>query len=140
MLDAKDAFSGPGGSITYMEVMDDAGNLRYPVAGISLDPVLLLIFAVTRCGGILPDEMPFNVVQKLVRAALPDEWNYLDLADNDFRKDYQDVWYGTNDVCEWLPERMRSRPRAGGPSTSASTPQHPPEEAADGGGGGEAGT
>ena len=97
----------------------ETGSLRYPVSGLSFDPLLLLIAAATRCGGILPDELPFNLFQKMVMALLPDSWLVMDLADDDFRKNYQDTWYGTNEVATWLPVRMRSR-RGGKPPGSSS--------------------
>ena len=109
------SLSKPGLEIEYMETMDrDTGELRRPVKSVNMadpvgGPLLLFGAAATRLGGILPDEMPFNIVQKLLRGVLPYGW-FPDLADNDFRKDYQDTWYGTNQKAEWLPEFMRSRP------------------------------
>jgi hypothetical protein len=108
-----DILSKPGLEIEYMETMDpDTGKLRYPIKSVNLaDPLggPLLIFgaAATRLGGILPDELPFNIVQKIVRGVLPYGW-WFDLADDDFRKQYQDTWYGT-DLKPNLPKFMRSR-------------------------------
>ena len=88
--------------------------LRYPISGAEVvDPSgVLLIFGAlaTRCGGLLPDEMPFNIVQKIVRGVLPVGW-WPDYADDDFRKQFQDTWYGTNEQAA-LPEFMRSRKSA----------------------------
>lgn len=108
-------FAGqPGVKLEYEEYMDAAGNIRSAPTKASLTesgPLLLLGAGATRLGGILPDEMPFNIVQKLLRlipgvnAILPD------LSDTDPRKQYQDTWYGT-DFKAKLPEAMRSRRRA----------------------------
>ena len=70
-----------------------------------------------------PAELPFNIVQKLLRlipgvnAILPD------LKDSDPRKAYQDTWYGT-DISASLPKAMRSR-------TSPVTPSPPSDEDAE---------
>ena len=98
----------------------DTGTLRYPISGVEpADPVstalLLLGAGATRFGGILPDEMPFNIVQKFLRGiGIP----IFDLADDDFRKEFQDTWYGTNEQAN-LPAFMRSR-RGGQPMADAS--------------------
>ena len=98
----------------------DTGSLTYPVSGVkAADPLSAALLALgagaTRFGGLLPDEMPFNIVQKLLRAILP---NGLlpDYADDDFRKQFQDTWYGTNEQAN-LPEWLQSR---------KSTPPPPP--------------
>ena len=105
-----DSLARANGAISYDgPYMDDYGAMRYPIKSISLDPLLILVMAFTRCGGILPDELPFNLAQKALRAILPDNWNIIDLADDDFRKAYQDTWYGTSEEAAWLPERMKSR-------------------------------
>jgi hypothetical protein len=121
---AVESLGKPGFEIVYDgPYMDrDTGTLRYPISGVEpADPVsavaLLFGAGATRLGGILPDEMPFNVVQKFLRGVLPYGW-FPDLADDDFRKQYQDVWYGTNEVAA-LPEFMRSRPLS--PPTSATS-------------------
>ena len=55
------------------------------------------------------------MVQKLLRA-VPGVGGMLpDLADDDFRKSFQDTWYGTNEKAQ-LPEWMQSR-------SSSRTPQ-----------------
>ena len=67
------ALNEPGVKLTYDgPIMDYDGSLRYPISGaeiVSPSGVLLLFGALaTRCGGLLPDEMPFNLVQKVLRA------------------------------------------------------------------------
>lgn len=110
-----ETLSKPGLEVKYDgPYMDrDTGTLRYPISGVeSKDPVssvaLLLGAGATRFGGILPDEMPFNVVQKFLRGILPRGW-FPDLADSDFRKQFQDTWYGTDETCTWLPPFMRTQ-------------------------------
>lgn len=101
----------PGIELQYEEYMTEAGELRSGVAGTKLTssgPLLLLGAGVTRCGGILPDEMPFNIVQKLARLIPGVDRILPDLSDNDERKSYQDTWYGT-DVKASLPPWLRSR-------------------------------
>ncbi len=120
-LDVK--YDGP-----YMD--RDTGALRYPISGVEpADPTsaffLFLGAGATRCGGILPDEMPFNVVQKFIRGVLPYGW-FPDLADDDYRKQFQDVWYGTNEEA-LLPQFMRSQ-RA--PSPPPPPPPQPEAEEA----------
>jgi len=101
--------------------------LRYPISGAEVvDPSgVLLIFGAlaTRCGGLLPDEMPFNIVQKLLRAVPGVNAIVPDYADDDYRKQFQDNWYGTSEKAalpEWLRSRSssnvltRSRPSAAG--------------------------
>ena len=113
-----DSLGKPGLEITYDgPYMDrDTGTFRYPVSEIKAgaDPLssaaLLFGATATRCGGLLPDEMPFNIVQKIVRGVLPVGW-WPDYADDDFRKQFQDTWYGTNEQAA-LPEFMRSRKSA----------------------------
>ena len=66
------ALNEPGVKLTYDgPIMDYDGSLRYPISGaeiVSPSGVLLLFGALaTRCGGLLPDEMPFNLVQKVLR-------------------------------------------------------------------------
>ena len=86
--------------------------LRYPISGAEVvDPSgVLLIFGAmaTRCGGLLPDEMPFNIVQKLLRAVPGVNAIVPDYADDDYRKQFQDNWYGTSEKAA-LPEWLRSR-------------------------------
>lgn len=129
---AFDSLSKPGIVVEYDgPYMDrDTGSLRYPVKSVNIadpvgGPVLLLGVAATRLGGILPDEMPFNVFQKFLRGVLPYGW-FPDLSDGDFRKQFQDTWYGTNDQAV-LPEFMKSRSTK--PPTAAAAP---PPAAADG--------
>ena len=121
-------FAGqPGFTLEYEDYMTEDGDIRSAPTKAKLTesgPLLLLGAGATRLGGILPDEMPFNIVQKLLRlipgvnAILPD------LADGDPRKQYQDTWYGT-DFKASLPEAMRSRSEA--ESSSASDPAPPSE-------------
>ena len=109
---ALDSLGKPGLKIEYDgPYMDrDTGSLRYPISSVNVaDPVsgalLFLGAGATRLGGILPDEMPFNIIQKVLRSVgvpIPD------LADDDFRKQFQDTWYGSNEKAN-LPEGMRSR-------------------------------
>ena len=84
----------PGLEIQYGEYLDnESGQFVRPVEGAKLTssgPLLLLGAGATRCGGILPDEMPFNIVQKALRAVLP-AGVMPDLRDGDMRKDYQDT-------------------------------------------------
>ena len=117
----------PGVRLTYdTPVMDFDGSMRYPISGaeiISPSGVLLLFGALaTRCGGLLPDEMPFNIVQKLLRAVPGVQLIVPDYADDDYRKQFQDNWYGTGTKAD-LPEWLRSRP-----SSYAPTNRQQPEE------------
>lgn len=97
---ASDAYlkylASPGFELNRDLVMDDTGQLLSPISGAKINPVLALGAAVTRCGGILPDEAPFNLVQQLLRAVLP-KGIIPDYADEDFRKQFQGKWYGTDD-------------------------------------------
>ena len=86
---------------------------------------LSLSLSLCVCVCVCPDaaELPFNIVQKLLRlipgvnAILPD------LKDSDPRKAYQDTWYGT-DISASLPKAMRSR-------TGPVTPSPPSDEDAE---------
>tara|TARA_B110001452_G_C15187944_1_gene412574 strand:- start:579 stop:848 length:270 start_codon:yes stop_codon:yes gene_type:complete len=85
--------------------------------------VLLLVGAlVTRCGGLLPDELPFNIFQKVLRAVPGVKLLVPDYTDGDYRKQFQDTWYSTNTKAD-LPEWLRSRP---------STNREPPSSDEDG--------
>jgi len=109
MQDALAALDKPGFKFRYDEYMVD-GSLRYLISGADVNPsgfVLLFGVCMTRCGGLLPDEMPFNIVQKLLRAVLP-PGSFPDYADDDYRKQFQDNWYGTNKKAD-LPVWLRSR-------------------------------
>ena len=102
----------PGFELQYGEYLDPAsGQMIHPIEGTKMTssgPLLLLCAGATRLGGILPDEMPFNLVQKCLRL-IPGVSRVLpDLRDGDPRKAYQDTWYGT-DVSASLPKAMRSR-------------------------------
>ena len=108
------ALNEPGVKLTYDgPIMDYDGSLRYPISGaeiVSPSGVLLLFGALaTRCGGLLPDEMPFNLVQKVLRAVPGLQALVPDYADDDYRKQFQDNWYGTSTKAD-LPEWLRSRP------------------------------
>ena len=108
------ALNAPGVKLTYDgPVIDYDGSLRYPISGaeiVSPSGVLLLVGAlVTRCGGLLPDELPFNIFQKVLRAVPGVKLLVPDYADGDYRKQFQDNWYGTNTKAD-LPEWLRSRP------------------------------
>jgi hypothetical protein len=104
--------ASPGLEIEYGEYMDaSTGRLIYPIEGTKLTssgPLLLLGAGATRLGGILPDEMPFNIVQKVLRAIPGVRRVIPDLRDDDTRKQYQDTWYGT-DLSASLPKVLRSR-------------------------------
>ena len=101
--------------------------LRYPISGAEVvDPSgLLLIFGAlaTRLGGLLPDELPFNIVQKVLRAVPGLNTIVPDYADGDYRKQFQDNWYGTSTKAE-LPEWLRSR-------SSSNVLTRPPPSAAE---------
>ena len=101
--------------------------LRYPISGAEVvDPSgLLLIFGAlaTRLGGLLPDELPFNIVQKVLRAVPGVNTIVPDYADDDYRKQFQDNWYGTSTKAE-LPEWLRSR-------SSSNVLTRPPPSAAE---------
>ena len=103
--------------------------LRYPISGAEVvDPSgLLLIFGAlaTRLGGLLPDELPFNIVQKVLRAVPGVNVIVPDYADDDYRKQFQDNWYGSSTKAE-LPEWLRSR-------SSSNVLTRPPPSAAEGG-------
>ena len=115
-----------------MDTNPITGNdfLRYPISGAEVvDPSgLLLIFGAlaTRLGGLLPDEMPFNIVQKVLRAVPGLNVIVPDYADDDYRKQFQDNWYGTSTKAD-LPEWLRSRS-----STNVLTKPRPPPSAAKG--------
>lgn len=114
--------ASPGLELQYGEYLDPTtGQMVYPIEGTKLTssgPLLLLGAGATRLGGILPDEMPFNIVQKAIRA-IPGFGRLLpDLRDSDPRKQYQDTWYGT-DVSASLPKGMRSRQEAGSAGAEA---------------------
>lgn len=102
--------------------------LRYPISGAEVvDPSgLLLIFGAlaTRLGGLLPDELPFNIVQKVLRAVPGLNTIVPDYADGDYRKQFQDNWYGSSTKAE-LPEWLRSR-------SSSNVLTRPPPSAAEG--------
>ena len=86
-------------SLTYMD--PTTGALTTPISGADFSPssiVLLLFFVATRGGGIFPDEKPFNLVQRWVRARLrPFGISWFDYAPNDERRQWQDSWYGQDD-------------------------------------------
>ena len=57
---------------------------------------------------MLPDELPFNIFQKVLRAVPVVRAVVPDYADDDYRKQFQDNWYGTStkaDLPEWLRRR-----------------------------------
>jgi hypothetical protein len=124
------ALNEPGVKLTYDgPIMDYDGSLRYPISGaeiVSPSGVLLLFGALaTRCGGLLPDEMPFNLVQKVLRAVPGLQALVPDYADDDYRKQFQDNWYGTSTKAD-LPDWLRSRP-----STNVLTRTSPPDAVAE---------
>ena len=83
----------------------------YPIVNAepsSSAPLLIFGAAATRLGGILPDELPFNIFQKILRRILPDGV-VPDLADGDYRKRFQNTWYGTNKVID-LPFGLSGEP------------------------------
>ena len=57
----------------------------------------------------MPDELPFNIFQKVLRAVPGLQLIVPDYADGDYRKQFQDNWYGTGTKAD-LPEWLRSRP------------------------------
>ena len=122
----RDSLAKPGFKIEYEEFMDrDSGDIRSMPTGVEGDPlagpVLLFGALATRFGGLVPDEMPFNIVQKFLRGILP-KGAFPDYADDDFRKNFQDTWYGTNiQMTDKLPEFMRSRPSTWAPTMNNST-------------------
>ena len=122
----RDSLAKPGFKIEYEEFMDrDSGDIRSMPTGVKGDPlagpVLLFGALATRFGGLVPDEMPFNIVQKFLRGILP-KGAFPDYADDDFRKNFQDTWYGTNiQMTDKLPEFMRSRPSTWAPTMNNST-------------------
>lgn len=64
----------PGFVVERMDVMDADGVITHPITALqptASGPILIFFAAATRCGGILPDELPFNIVQKALRAVLP---------------------------------------------------------------------
>ena len=72
--------------------------------------LLIFAFAATRGGGIFPDELPFNLVQKAVRAGLkPFGVGFFELAENDERRQWQDKWYGQEEDVK-LPFGMSRAP------------------------------
>ena len=77
-------------------------EFSYPIveaSGTGSGPLLIFAAVATRCGGLLPDELPFNIGQKIIRRLLP--FDILpDLDDNDYRKQFQNTWYGTNEEIE----------------------------------------
>ena len=126
-----ESLSRPGFEVQYDgPYMDrETGTLRYPITGVeSKDPVsaaaLLVGAGATRFGGIFPDEMPFNIVQKIIRGVLPRGW-FPDLADDDFRKQFQDTWYGTDEEATWLPAFMRSQRATAPPADEPPAPVTP---------------
>uniref|UniRef100_A0A7S2CZK5 Uncharacterized protein n=1 Tax=Haptolina brevifila TaxID=156173 RepID=A0A7S2CZK5_9EUKA len=95
-------------STAYMD--RSTGQITYPISGMGIDPLLAFAFAATRFGGLLPDELPFNLVQKAVRAALrPLGIPFFDLRPGDERLQWQDTWYGTGEEAK-LPFGMARRP------------------------------
>ena len=94
-------------SLTYMDPA--TGALTTPISGVTLSPssvVLILFFAATRGGGIFPDEKPFNLFQRWIRARLkPFGIPFFDLAPNDERRQWQDAWYGEDMTPSDAPKK-----------------------------------
>eukprot|EP00966_Prymnesium_polylepis_P086937 2012323-Prymnesium_polylepis.1 len=90
-----------------------ATEFSYPIVeakGTGSGPLLIFAAVATRCGGLLPDELPFNIGQKILRRVLP--FDILpDLDDSDYRKQFQNTWYGTNEEVE-LPFGLSGKKRS----------------------------
>ena len=101
-------FATPGVALDRSQPFMDrvTGEITYPIMGADFDPFLLFFAAATRLGGLLPDELPFNLVQKAVRATLrPFGIGFFDLQEGDERRQWQDKWYGTTQTIK-LPFGM----------------------------------
>ena len=122
----KNFIAGPGFKLErdgpYMKTNPVSGQEEfiYPIVNaepLSSAPLLIFGAAATRLGGLLPDELPFNIFQKILRRVLPDGV-IPDLADNDYRKRFQNTWYGTNKVID-LPWGLNGKPPAPEPKEGA---------------------
>jgi len=91
-----------GGPYMSANPLSGDAEFSYPITGARQAdgaPLLVFGFLATRGGGIFPDELPFNIFQKILRRVLPDG-AIPDYPKGDYRRQFQDTWYGTNEKAD----------------------------------------